>query len=162
MRKRNKSEDEKQNQIYSLNKLIDEITEKLHQKVDDLNVKAKTIIQNKASNIWEKSPIQDVEEDALCNVREPLDYEIRRYEMDELSMAERSKEVEVLYNQFEAFLHSQIQLPPDSAYALEKLSTQLQTSISQLESEMSRLNDTFIRKLNSRAIFNNWDSVQIE
>lgn len=113
----NKSIDEKQKQILLLNNVIDQLVNRLHQEVEDLKVRAKELIKSKASEIWEKSPItsiQQVAEATLANireVRESLEYEIQRFEKDELAIAERSKEMDAFSDQFAAFLQSKIQLP---------------------------------------------------
>ena len=158
---------EKQKQIQLLIDVIDQFADKLHQGVEDFKDRAKDMIKNKASFIWDKNPItsiQHVAEKTIANiraVRASLEYEIQRCEMDELTMAERSREMDDLSDQLTAFLQSQIQLPAASAFDLTALRTQLQASIAQMEREMSRSKDVFVRKLDSRAMFPNPDSVQL-
>ena len=121
--------------------------------------------KNKASNVWNKSPItstQQVAKKTLANmheVRASLENEIRRCEMDELTMANRSKQMDVLSDQLEVFL--QIQLPAASAFDLTTLRTQLQESIAQLESEVSHSMEAFVRTLDSHLMFPNPDIVPL-
>ena len=163
----NKSIAIKQNQIQMLDDVIDQFSYRLHQKVEDLNVKAKELIKNKASFIWEKSPITSIQHEAevtlanLNEVRDSLEYEIQRCEMDELTMAERSKEMDALSDQLETFLQSQIQLPTSAAFDLSALCTQLLDYIEHLELEVSHSTEAFVRKLDSSVMFPNPDSVRL-
>ena len=163
----NSSVSEKQTQIQMLYNLIDQIAHRLHQEVEDLKDRAKDLIKNRALLIWDKSSItsiQQVAEATLANIREvraSLEYEIRRCEMDELLMAERSREMDELSDQLAEFLKSQIRLPAASAFDLTALRTQLQASIAQLERQVSRLKETFVQKLESRVLFPNPESVRL-
>ena len=163
----NKGIDKKQDQIQLLNDVIDNLAHRLHQEIDDLKVKAKDMIKIKASLIWDKSSIssiQQIAEETLANIREvraSLEYEIRRCEMDELAMAERSREMDALSDQLAAFLKSKIQLPAPAAFDLTGLRNQLQESIEQLECEVSRSKDAFIRKLDSFILVPNSESVRL-
>ena len=117
--------------------------------------------------IWDKSPIISIQHEAeltlanMSEVRDTLEYEIQRCENDELIMAERAKEMDALSDQLETFLQSQIQLPTDDAFDLAALRTQLQDYIEQLELEVSRSMETFVRKLDSSVMFPNPDSVRL-
>ena len=163
----NASDSEKQTQIQNLHNLLDQFANRLHQEVDELKVRAKDLIKNRASFIWAKSPITSIHQAAeatLANIREvraSLEYEIRRCEMDELLMAERSRGVDALSDQLAAFLQSQILFPPAPAFDLTSLRTQLKESIAQLERHWSHSKNAFVRQLESRAMFANPDSVRL-
>ena len=158
---------EKKTQIQTLHNLIDQFAQRLHREIEDLKVRAKDLMKNKASLIWEKSPItsiQQVAEATLANkseVRASLEYEIRRCEMDELLLAQGSKEMDSLSNQLEAFLQSQIELPAASAFDLTTLRTQLQASIAQLERQVSHSKNAFVRQLESRVLLPKPDSLRL-
>ena len=163
----NNNIDEKKKQIQLFNDMIDQFVQRLHQEVEDLKAKAKDMIKNKATLIWDRSPVTSLKntaEETLANIRQvraSLEYEIRRCQMDELTMAERSKEMDALSDQLAAFLQSQIQLPAASAFDLKALRTQLQASIAQLESEMSLSKEAFVRTLDSRVMFPHPDRVRL-
>ena len=163
----NNNIDQKQKQIQLFNDIIDQFVQRFHQEVEDLKVRAKDMIKSKATLIWDRSPItslQTAEEETLANIRKvcaSLEYEIRSCEMDELTMAERSSEMDALSDQLEAFLQSQIQLSTASAFDLQALRTQLQASIAQLEIELSLSKEAFVRKLDSRVMFANPDRVRV-
>ena len=163
----NNNINEKQKQIQLFNNMIDQFVQRLHQEVEDLKVRAKDMIKNKATLIWDRNPItsiQKIAEETFVNIRQvraSLEYEIRRCEMDELTMAERSKEMDALSDQLAAFLQSQIQLPAASAFDLKALRTQLQASIAQLEIEMSLSQKAFVRTLDSRVMFLHPDRVRL-
>ena len=163
----NKLEAEKNRQIQVLDDVIDQFAEKLHQKVEDLKVSAKQLIQNRARLQWEKSPatsIQQAAVESLSNihkVRSSLEYEIQHAETDELTMATRSKEMDALGVHLAAFLQSQIQLPEPSAFDLAALRTQLQASIAQMGGEVSRSIEEFTRSLDYRESFPNPESVRL-
>ena len=165
--KMNASVTEKQTQIQMLHDVIDKFAHRLHQEVDDLKSKAKDLIITRASCIWDNSSITSIQqavEATLSNIREvraSLEYEIRRCEMDELAMAERSREMDVLSNQLAAFLQSQIRLPAASAFDLKALRTQLQASIAQLERQVLRSKEAFVGKLASRGLFPNPERVRL-
>ena len=163
----NTSINEKEKQIKLLNEEIDQFVNRLHQKVDDLKVEANKMIKNKVSLLWDRSPIisiNKIAEEALANIREvraSIEYEIKRCEMDELTMAERGKEMDALSDKLEAFMQSQIQLPAASGFDLKPLRTQLQASIAQLDREVTRSKEAFIQMFNSQTMFQNPDSVRI-
>ena len=163
----NSSVSEKQTQIQKLHNLIDQFANRLHQEVEDLKDRAKDLIKNRALLIWDKSPITSIQQAAeatLANIREvraSLEYEIRRCEMDELAMAERSREMDALSDQLAAFLKSEIRLPAASAFDLTALHIQLQSSIAQLEREVSHSKEEFVRKLECRVLFPNPESVRL-
>ena len=163
----NSSVSEKQTQIQMLHNLIDQFAHRLHQEVEDLKDRAKDLIKNRALLIWDKSPItsiQQVAEATLANIREvraSLEYEIRRCEMDELAMAERSREMDSLSDQLAAFLQSNIQLPAPAAFDLTVLRTQLQAAIKQFESEVSHSRESFVQKFDSSVIKPNLESVRL-
>ena len=147
--------------------MIDQFAEKLHQKVEDLKASAKQLIQNRALLQWENNPatyIQKAADKSLSNIHKvsaSLEHEIQRAEMDELTMAARSKEMDALGVQLAAFLQSQIQLPEPSAFDLAALRTQLQASIAQMGCEVSRSKEEFIRSLDYRVSFPNPERVRL-
>ena len=109
-----------------------------------------------AGQIWKKSPATALQKAAdatlanICEVRASLEYEIRRAELDELAMADRSKEIDALGDQFATFLQLQIRLPDLSAFDIVTLRTKLQASIAQLENEVVRSMETFLSSLDCR------------
>ena len=151
----NKRVDEKDRQLQALDETIDQLADTLHQEITKLQVTAKQLVRNKAAQIWEKSSaasLNKATDETLSKIRQvrtTLEYEIRRTELDELVMAERSNEMDVLGNQLAAFLQTQIQLSDAAAFNLVALRTQLQTSITKLEQEVSRSKETFISGLDN-------------
>ena len=163
----NKRVDEKNRQLQLINDVIDQFAQKLHQKVEDIKTIAKQSIQNTACQMWEKSPataLQKAADETLANIREvraSLEYEIRRAELDELAMAERSKDIDALGDQLAAFLQLQLQLPDLYAFDLTALRSQLQASIAQLENEVVRSKETFLSSLKCCATLTNWGTVRL-
>ena len=152
----NKRVDEKNRQLQIINDLIDQFAKKLHQEVEDLKTTAKQFIQNLAGQIWATSPVtalQKAADETLANIREvraSLEFEIRRAELDELAMADRSKEIDALGDRLAALLQLQVKLPDESAFDLSTLRTTLQVSIAQLEKEVVHSKETFLSSLNFR------------
>ena len=94
-------------------------------------------------------------------MRASLEYEIRRAELDELAMADRSKEIDALGEQLAAFMQLQVKLPDESAFDLLTLRTILQMSIAQLEKDVVRSKETFLSSLNFRVTFLNPERVEL-
>ena len=156
----------KNRQIQALKDLIDQFAQKLHQEVEELIETAKRFIQNKVLQMWEKSPattLQTAADKTLSNileVRDSLVSEISLTERDELSMAERSDEMDALGDQLDSFLQSPVQLPDAASFDLVALRAQLQASIAQLENEMSRSREAFVRSIDY-CVFPTPDRVQL-
>ena len=107
--------------------------------------------------------LHKVADDTLSKIRQvrtTLEYEICRAESDELVMAERSNEMDALGNQLAVFLQTQIQSDP-TAFNFVDLHTQLQTSITKLEHEVSRSKETFIRGLVNCLTFSNPERMRL-
>ena len=159
--------DEKSQEIQALKNLIDQFAQKAHKEIDDLKDTATQFIENKALQMWEKSPATSLQKAAaetlskIFEVRASLEDEIRRAEADELVMAERSTEMDALGDQLSAFLQSQLELPDISAFDLSALRTRLQSCIAQLESEASRSKEVFVRSLDTRVTFPNLEKVRL-
>ena len=147
--------------------MIDQFAKKLHREVDDFKVGAKDMIKTNASNTWNRKPItstQQVAVNTLANiseVRASLENEIRCCEMDELTMAKRSNQMDALSDQLEAFLQSQIQLPAAYKFDLMTQRTQLLTSISEVEHKVLLLMEAFVQTFNTRVMFSNPKTVRL-
>ena len=157
---------EKNRQIQALKDLIDQFAQKLHQEVEELKETAQRFIQNKVLQMWETSPattLQKAADETLSNileVRDSLVSEISRAERDQLTMAERSDEMDALGDQLDSFLQSQVQQPNASSFDLVELRAQMQASIAQLENEMSRSREAFVRRIDY-CVFPSPDKVQL-
>ena len=68
----------------------------------------------------------------IHEVRASLENEIRCCEMDELTMAKRSNQMDALSDQLEVCLQSQIKLPTAYKFDLMTQCTQLLTSIAEV------------------------------
>ena len=159
--------DEKNQEIQALKSLIDQFVQKVHKEIDDLKDTATQFIENKAFQMWEKSPATFLQKAAsetlskICEVRASLEEEIRRAEANELVMAQRSTETDALGDQLAAFLQSQLELPDISAFDLSALRTRLQSCIAQLESQVTRSKEVFVRSLDTRVTFPNPEKVRL-
>lgn len=163
----NQLEAEKNVQLQTVYDAIDEFANRIHQEVDDLKATARRHLLKRAQQMWENSPVASlhtVAEETLSHVRQvrdSLELEIRRAEADELAMAVGRIEMDALGDQLAAFLDAQVELPERSAFDLTSLRSQLHASVSQLEAEVSRSKETFIRSLHKRELFPNPERVRL-
>ena len=144
----------KQKELQSGYDIIDELVDRLHRKVSSLQLTLKDTFKQQAEQKWTAATnarlVDNAEKalDAARTARAALEHEMRRAELDELHMAEGSREMDALADRIANFMQLDVRLPSASDFELRELKEQLKGSVTVFETDVSGKVDNLLSRVN--------------
>lgn len=132
---------------------IEQLVDRLRQQVDLLAAKLKAVFKQQAELVWAEAPhaalvggITRANEEART-LRETLEHEMRRAELDELQMAEGSRELDALADRLVHSMRHDVPLPAVEELELSDLRRTLADAAGHFEAALASARDKLLTRV---------------
>ena len=148
-----KLEEAKKTELQKGFSIIDQLVDRLRQQVDTLETKLKSLFKQQAELVWAAAPhtslLNKVNEsnEATRACRETLEHEMRRAELDELQMAEGSRELDALADRLAHTLRLDVPLPALHEIELTDLKKALADAVAHFEATVASARDKLLTRV---------------
>ena len=148
-----KLEEAKNTELQKGFSIIDQLVYRLKQQVDTLETKLKSLFKQQAELVWAAAPhtslVNKVYEsnEAARTYRETLEHEMRRAELDELQMAEGSRELDALADRLAHTLQFDVPFPASHEIELTDLKKALADAVAHFEATIASARDKLLKRV---------------